>query len=137
MSHGQCAVGCRVDLAPLGFQDGVGGCPGAVDQDALLAAARLPRLRADGPGLRFGDGAHSQGVGQVHTPPQSSLTLCLSVHLAHAIEVNNITEAQRGQVQPRMLLLVRILDGYANIHVVRSPGTTVVFPFPNYAFPRS
>ena len=125
-----------VVLPPLRGQNSVGGGSRAVDQDALLAGAGLARAGSYRPGLGLGDGAHDERVGQVHASPQASLALALPVGLTHAVEVDEVAEAQRGQVQPGVLLLVGVLDGHADLHVVGRPGAVVVLPLPHHAFTR-
>lgn len=125
-----------VELAPLRGQDSVGGGSRAVDQDALLAGAGLAGTGSHWPRLRLGDGAHDERVGQVHASPQPPLALALPVGLRHAVEVDEVAEAQRGQVQPGVLLLVGVLDGHADLHVVGRPRAVVVLPLPHHAFPR-
>lgn len=124
-----------VELTPLRGQDGIGGSSCTVHQDALLARAGLARAGAHGPRLGLGNGAHDERVCQVHASPKAALALTLPVGLGHAVEVDEVAEAQRGQVQPRVLLLVGILDGHADLHVIRRPRAVVVFPLPHHAFP--
>ncbi|ETE61901.1 hypothetical protein L345_12347, partial [Ophiophagus hannah] len=115
----------RVDFPALGSQDGVGRCPGAVDQQALLTRTRVARVGPHGPGLRLGDGAHDE---------RTALPLRLAVHLRHAVEIDQVAEPQGGEVQPWVLLLVGVLDGDADVHVVRGPGVVVVLPLPHHPF---
>lgn len=139
--HSEGSCGARiarcptVELTPLRSQNSVGGSSRTVDQDALLAGAGLARAGSHGPGLWLGDGTHDERVGEVHASAQASLALALLVGLRHAVEVDEVAEAQRGQVEPGVLLLVGVLDGHADLHVVRRPRAVVVLPLPHHTFP--
>ena len=88
------------------------------------------------PRLGLGDGAHDERVGQVHASAQAAFPLALPVGLDHTVEVNEVAEAQRGQVQPGVLLLIGVLDGHTDLHVVGRPGAAVVLPLPHHTLPR-
>lgn len=82
-------------LAALRGQDGVGGGARAVDQQALLTGAGLTRAGSHGPGLRLGNGADSERVSQVQATAQAAAAARLAVHLGHAVEVDEVAEAER------------------------------------------
>jgi hypothetical protein len=62
--------------------------------------------------------------------------LGLPVDLAHGAEVYYVAEANGGEVDPWVLLLIGILDGDADFHVIGSPGTIVILPFPHDSLTR-
>lgn len=127
-----------VQLPPLlQGQDGIGRHPCAVDQEALLARARRARVGAHRPGLRFRDRSGDERVGEVHPSADTALSLTLAVGLGHPVKVHHITEAERAEVQPRVLLLIRVLNADAQLHVISRPRSTIVFPFPHDALARS
>lgn len=122
-------------LSSLRSQNSIRGGSRTVDQYALLAGAGLSGAGSHRPGLRLGDGTHDERVSKVHASPQASLALALPVGLRHAVEVDEVAEAQRGQVQPGVLLLVGVLNGHTDFHVIRCPRTVVILPLPHHAFP--
>lgn len=109
------------------------GRPGDVHpQQASLAG------RGQGPPgvLGLGEGPGHQRVGQVGAALDASAALRLPVDLGHVLKVDEVAEAQRGQVQPGLLALVRGLDGDAHLRVVRRPAARVVLPLPQPALAR-
>lgn len=63
--------------------------------------------------------------------------LCLPVDLSHALEIDKVAEAERRQVQPRLLALACCLDGNSYFCVIRCPCAGVVLPLPHPALPWS
>lgn len=51
-------------------------------------------------------------------------------NLRHAVEINEVAEAEWGQVEAGLLATVGALDGNGHLHVVRRPRARVVFPLP-------
>lgn len=84
----------------------------------------------------LGKRARHERVSQIGAPLDAPATLRLPVDLGHVFKVNEVAEAQRSQVQPGLLTVVRCLDGDAHLRVVRGPTAGVVLPLPQPALPR-
>lgn len=77
-----------------------------------------------------------QRVGQIGAALDATATLRLPIDLGHVFKVNEVAEAQRRQVQPGLLAVVRGLDCDAHLRVVRRPTARVVLPLPQPALTR-
>lgn len=75
-------------------------------------------------------------ISQIGAALDASAALRLPIDLGHVFKVNEVAEAQRGQVQPGLLTVVRCLDGDAHLRVVRRPTAGVVLPLPQPALTR-
>lgn len=64
------------------------------------------------------------------------MALGLPVDLAHVAEVYYVAEANGSEVYPWVLLLIGMLDGDADFHVIGRPGTIVILPLPHHTLPR-
>lgn len=80
--------------------------------------------------------AGHERISQVGAALDASATLRLPVDLGHVFKVNEVAEAQRCQIQPGLLTVVRCLDRDAHLRVVRRPTAGVVLPLPQPALAR-
>lgn len=80
--------------------------------------------------------AGHQRISQIGAALDASATLRLPIDLGHVFKVNEVAEAQRCQVQPGLLAVVRCLDCDAHLRVVRGPTAGVVLPLPQPALTR-
>lgn len=64
------------------------------------------------------------------------MALRLPVDLAHGAKVYNVAEANGSEVDPRVLLLIGMLNGDTDFHVIGRPGTIVILPLPYHTLPR-
>lgn len=62
--------------------------------------------------------------------------MTIQIHLRHVLEVDEVAEAERSQVQAGLLAAVGAFDGDGHLHVVRRPGPCIVLPLPLPALPR-
>lgn len=102
--------------------------------------SQQPSLAGQGHGppgvVGFRKRAGHQRVSQIGAALDASAALRLPVDLGHVFKVNEVAEAQRRQVQPGLLAVVRCLDGDAHLRVVRRPAAGVVLPLPQPALTR-
>lgn len=74
-----------------------------------------------------------QRIRQVRPALDASAALRLPVDLGHALEVDEVAETERRQVEPGLLTIPCCLDRDSHLCVVRRPTAGVVFPLPQPA----